>query len=123
MGQRWIVAVSVPHTLVMVMWEVACAVTMSRVAQQVAEVSKVGDGPRDRMLLGWGPWIAAGYFAAVPMQLATMGLSLCVVRESSLEGAQELEVRRSRQDFISAREKAKEAVRARREESDYDYAC
>ena len=101
---------SVSHTLVMVLWEICCAVSISRVACQLYEVAhQVEDESSfDKFFLDWGPLIASLYFTAIPAQLVTIGLCFSVVRASSLERSGDLD-----------REKVNEATVVKRLESDY----
>lgn len=108
--KSWILAVSVSHTLIMVLWEICCAVSISRVACQLSEVAQLieDESSFDKFFLDWGPLIASIYFAAIPFQLVTVALFFSVVPSSSLERSDDPD-----------REKVTEATVVKRLESDY----
>ena len=80
-GETCVLMVSVPHTLVMVIWQVAgfrsyyclyspliqvgCSVAILRIIPAIGGE----EAPLSRYYHTWGPWLAGLYLAAVPVQV------------------------------------------------------
>jgi len=129
----WTLVVSLPHTVMMVIWEVGVAAAVLRVVfimsslprHQLETSNHHTYIAAHRFYATWGPWLSASYLAAVPVQIITMLLpfhltQLPYQRDPEVGSQDCVE---SKKSFDSAKSKTlakdKEASKLPEEASDY----
>jgi len=79
----WTLVMSLPHTIMMIIWEVGVAAAVLRVLVTMSSLpwhqletahhhTAMAAGHVHRFYSTWGPWLVASYLAAVPVQVFTI---------------------------------------------------
>eukprot|EP00092_Neocalanus_flemingeri_P012824 GFUD01013817.1.p1 GENE.GFUD01013817.1~~GFUD01013817.1.p1 ORF type:complete len:405 (-),score=96.59 GFUD01013817.1:315-1529(-) len=132
----WTLVMSLPHTVMMVIWEVGVAVAVLRVIVIMTNLpwDELGTVHHHnynaaryayRFYVTWGPWLAASYIAAVPVQVFTMSLPFFLTQlpyQRDIEiGDQECVKSRGNFDNAKANTLAKDKEASKRSDDGSDY--